>query len=435
MRKPFYIAPHPLLLSSGERGTVKGNTKYLWLAFTFLTLLFSSLLSGEARGDEFKLTPSLSLKEEYNDNIFITEKDRTKDFITTLSPGLELIDRTEKLDLNLLARIDVARYFDHHDLNHVDQNYRGSVSYLLNPRLKLSANAGYTRDFTPDRELEITGLVLTEIRRNRQNYGAGAEYTLTEKTKANLSYVYGRDDYAPNPSYVDTRSHDVILGLIHDLSQYFSNTAGRMNLGYSRYEFLDTTIDYYYTTVGMNRSISEKWSLLLDAGGSYASSDFVVKTLQFVPPSFVIVEKKETNQGWGWVGQGTLSYRGEKTTKGPKTTGDLTLSHRLMPAAGTVGVTERTVVSLSMAHYFTYELSAGLSAGYYINKAKRGKYSTGAIDEDVWRITPRIRYEFTKDISLEMSYNYSFVKDKLNETEAGRNLFMLSFTIKHSFFE
>ena len=402
----------------------------------FLTLLSLSLLSGEAAGDEFKFTPSLSLKEEYNDNIFFTEKDKMRDFITTLSPGLELIDRTEKLDLNLLARIDVPRYIDHRDLDHVDQNYQGRVSYLLNPKLKISADAGYTRDFSPGRELEITGLVLNEARRNKQNYATGAEYTLTEKTKANLSYSYERDDYARNPSYVDLRAHDVTLGLIHDLSQYFSTTVGRMNLSYSRYEFLDSTIDFYYTTIGMNRAISEKWSLLLDVGGSYTRSEFEVERLEFVPPLFfVIVREKETSKGWGWVGQGTLSYRGEKTTKGEKTTGDLTFSHRLMPASGTVGVTERTVLSLDMAHYFTYELSARLSVGYYINKAKQGKFSTGAIDEATWRINPRIRYEFTKDIALEISYDYTFIKDKQYETEAGRNLCMLYFIIKHSFFE
>ena len=47
--------------------------------------------------DEFKLIPSLAVREEYNDNIFASSNDTADDFITTLSAGLELVERTERL--------------------------------------------------------------------------------------------------------------------------------------------------------------------------------------------------------------------------------------------------------------------------------------------------------------------------------------------------
>src|SRR4030042_593755 len=133
--------------------SLPGRFPFLTSAFLVFVSLFS-FLEG-AKGDEFKLIPSLSTKEEYNDNIFFTEEDRTKDFVTTLSPGLELIDRTEKLDLNLSARVNVLRYWSNGDLDRVNQFYRGRIGYSLHPKLKLSANAAYTRDFTPDRDLEV----------------------------------------------------------------------------------------------------------------------------------------------------------------------------------------------------------------------------------------------------------------------------------------
>ena len=402
--------------------SITGRFPFLTSAFLVFVSLFS-FLEG-AKGDEFKLIPSLSTKEEYNDNIFFTEEDRTKGFVTTLSPGLELIDRTEKLDLNLSARVNVLRYWRNGDLDRVNQFYRGRIGYSLHPKLKLSANAAYTRDFTPDRDLEVTGLILGNVRRDKQNYGAGAEYTFSEKTMGSLSYSYERSDYK-DPEFTDIRSHDISLGFTHDLSKYFAATYGRMNFGYGRYEFSDSTIDYYYSTIGMSRALSEKWSILIDAGVSYVRSEFEVERLEF----FRIVRDKETDKGVGWVGQGTLSYKGEKTT------GDLTFNHRMMPASGTVGVTERTTLTLNIRHRFTYELSGGFLAGYYLNKADQGEFGTAATNRETLRISPRIRYEFTKDIALEGSYSFDYIKDKEADTKAQRNLFMINFIIQYPLFE
>ncbi len=410
---------------------------YKSFLFTFVHFLFIYflLLSGEVIGDEFKLIPSIGIKEEYNDNLFFTEKDKKDDFITTILPGLELINRTERLDLNLSARLGGLIYAKNEDLNFLDQFYNGRLRYSIHPKLKVSADAGFTKDFSPDRDLEVTGLVTKAIRRYKYNFSSGAEYTFTEKTKSELSYSFELYDYERDPEYVDTTSHGVNLGLIHDISKYIPNTLGRANIGYYRYNFEETDVDNYYGTIGMSRAISEKWNILLDGGASYVHSEFEVERLVFIPPFFRIVRERDKEKGFGWVGQATLSYRGEKTEKGAKTTGDLTFNHRIMPASGTVGVSERTSFTLSITHRFTYELLGSLSMGYYINRAERGKYSTASIDEATFRINPRIRYEFTKDIALEASYSFTFIKDKEADTDAKRNLFMIYFTIQYPLFE
>jgi hypothetical protein len=197
-----------------------------------------------------------------------------------------------------------------------------------------------------------------------------------------------------------------------------------MNLGYSYYQYRDRTVDYYYGTIGMSRALNEKWAILLDLGPSYTRSELKVEGLASIPGGI-----KETEKGTGLFGRATLTYRGEKTS------GDLTFSHRLEPGSGTVGVTENTFLTLGVAHRFTYELSGRLSTGYYINKGERGEFSIVGIDEATFRISPAVRYEFTKDIALEASYNYTLVKDRLADTEAKRNLFMINFIIQCPLFE
>jgi len=370
----------------------------------------------EAMGAEFKLIPSLGLQEEYNDNIFYTDKNRVDDFITTVTPGLELVNRTEKADVNLLARVGVLRYVDTTELDHTDQKYQGKLRYSPVPTWTLSGGAGYVEDSRPDRDLEVTGLVNRATIRRRQNYSAGLDHIFSEKTKAGLTYAYSRDDYSGS-DFADLKAHDATLSFIHDLSRYLPNIAGRMNFGYSRYEYEIGTVDYSYAAIGMNWALNEKWNLLLDGGGSYILSE--------LGPA----GNKEKDRGTGWFGMGSLSYKGEKTT------GDLTFSHRIAPAYGTVGVANRTSLSVGMNRRFTYEFSGGLSAGYFINKAEAGKFSTVAFDEETFYINPRVRYQFTKDIALEGSYNFSFTNYKESNTETRRSLAMIRLHLQHALFE
>ena len=398
------------------------------LSFALLLSLFLSLLLGEAKSDEFKLIPSLGLSEQYNDNLLLTERNKKDDFITSISPGLELSDRTERLDLNLSGHVSGLVYARNEELNDIDYDGRGRLLYSINPNLKFSAGGGLWKISSPGEVLEPTGLVTRATQNYKYYFGSDLEYTITEKTKTSLSYSYERYDYEYG-NVLDildttTEAHGASIGFIHDLSQYFSNTAGRMNLGYSYYQYRDRTVDYYYGTIGMSRALNEKWAILLDLGPSYTRSELKVEGLASIPGGI-----KETEKGTGLFGRATLTYRGEKTS------GDLTFSHRLEPGSGTVGVTENTFLTLGVAHRFTYELSGRLSTGYYINKAERGEFSIVGIDEATFRISPAVRYEFTKDIALEASYNYTLVKDRLADTEAKRNLFMINFIIQCPLFE
>jgi opacity protein-like surface antigen len=271
-------------------------------------------------------------------------------------------------------------------------------------------------DSRPDRDLAVTGLVTKAVIRRRQNYGAGIDHNFSEKTKVGLAYSYSQEDYT-DPEFADLKNHDARMTYIQDLGGTFANVAARLNLGYSRYEYESPIIDYLYGTIGMSWALEEKWSLFLDGGASYVLS-------QFGPDP-----DRQRESGTGWVGMAGFLYKAEKTD------GNLTFSHRIEPASGSVGVTTRTSFSVGINHRLTYEFSGGLSAGYIINKADEGKFSTVAFNERFFYVNPRLRYEFTRDVALEASYDFAYTKDKLNNTEPRRSLAMLRFYIQHAFFE
>jgi hypothetical protein len=383
-------------------------------------------IADNACADEFKLTPSLTVKEEYNDNILYSSTNSQKDLFATISPGLVLRDRTERMNIFLSGRIDQRLYSKYSDLNATDQYYEGTGKYAFTPRFNLSGKVLYSRDSLPDRDFETTGLSLTNVKRKRQNYTFSGDYLLSEKTMATFSYDYINDMYDSLPRS-DLEANTFNLGFIRDMNGFLESTKARMNMGYTKYNMPGMKVDNYEATLGIDRALNEKWNLLLDGGTRYTKSKFNITEFVLVPPFFV--ERKERNSGWGVVGQLALTYKGEKDS------GNLSVVHDISPASGYSGSTERTSIAFSVSRRFTYELYGTLSGGYYINKSNAGEFSAQKIDENMMRISPGIRYEFDKDKTVEASYTYNKTKYNVSNTEAQRNIFFIRFRIQHNLFE
>jgi hypothetical protein len=411
-----------------------GYRRGLWLLGLVLGSLFLSL---PAAGDEIRLVPMVSLKEEYNDNLFFDRSSGTNDFITTASPGLKLERNTELLKAGFTARLDQRFYAENPDLNASDQDYQGSLRYALSSRLSLGAQAGFTQDSSPDRDIETTGLVLNALKRDRQKYGGSGDYALSETTLVSLSGAYSKDHYENdnsnpnNPYFRDVETKSAGLTFIHDLSAHLPATKGRASLGYANYRFSDATIDNYTATVGFSRAIHELWNVLVDVGGRYTPSQFEVTQLQFVPPFFLVpVKKTEKTEGWGGVGNAVVSYKDDKNSL------DFSLNHDILPASGLNGATERTSLRLRMSRQFAYEISGSLSSGYILNNSDQGEFSSQAIDEQTLYITPGIKYNFTRDMAVDASYTYTRTAyQQGSDTDADRSLFMVRFSLQYPLFE
>lgn len=386
--------------------------------FVFLLIVIVFLHLEETRGDELKLTPFVALRQEYNDNIFFTESDETDDFIATISPGLELVERTERLDTRLSAQINNIIYYDNNELNSVDQDYTGQVRYRMTPRMDVSAEAGYTRDSRSDRDIEETGLVVGTATRDRQQYSLSGRYSPSEKTAATVSYAYDQDDF-DDPESNDSHSHSTNLGFTHNISYLIPQTLGRMNLGYARHDFSDSLVDNYTWTIGVSRDFTEILSLLVDFGTRYTRSETEV-------PS---IKDKRKNTGWGGVGQVALSYRGELTD------GSLSFFRDVRAASGRTGATERTALVFEIGQRFTEKLRGNLSAGYYLNNSEGNDLAADDIDEKSLQCQTRARYEFTKDIALEASYTFTTIRDSEEHTTTNRNLVFLRAVFQYPLLE
>jgi hypothetical protein len=384
-----------------------------------VTVTVLLLTAGAAMADEFKLTPSIAVRQEYNDNIFFDTSREKDSFVTRVVPGLELIERTERLDLRLAGAVTPYYYWDESDLNSVDQEYSGRAVYALTSRLKAGAEAAVRVDHQPDRDIRTTGFAYTDNRRIQQRYGGNLGYQFTELTSADVSYRYGREDWrnAEDEGLEDYDSHAVTLGLSRDLGAAKGITVGLVNAGYAHYAYDTSKTDYWFGTVGVKHRLTEVFSVMADGGARYSRSEFDVQRLAIVPPGFLtIVTEEENGSGWGGIGHAGLEYAGERTRA------SIDASHDVAPLSGSSGVVQRSALTFSGGHLLTEKLRLGLFTGGFLNRSDENEFSNQKIDEAAFTVNPSLRWEIYRDVTLEAGYIFTYVDNREDDTAASQNL-------------
>ena len=369
-----------------------------------------------AYGYEFRLVPSLAAREGYNSNIYFTSQDRVDSWVTKVTPGLDVSGKTERLDAAAGGSLIWWWYSADENLNTLDYDVRGRVAYRFSDAFRASATGDYRKESSPDRNFEAAGLVQNFQVDYRQYYTASAEYALGEKAAATLSYAYQQLDY-PDQPFQDSTSHTADLGFAYNLSRYATETKARLDLGYGRGVYEGLTVNNYTLTVGVFRAVHELWSVTVDVGGRYTTSQFEVLGL------------RQESTDWGWVGDASVIYTGERTNA------NFTFSSDIATAYGYVGAVQRTAAVLNLSRRFLHELSGTLLAGYYWNKSEAGQYSFRTIDEQSTRLRPGVRWEATKNIVLDASYQYTWLEYQLTGEKVVQNVVYARATLSYPFFD
>lgn len=244
---------------------------------------------------EWSIEPSISVYEEYNDNIRFTAGPHPKVWETSIRPNIKFSKKTEVSEISGQTQFGVNRYNGDASLNQNDQLILLFANHVAERNI-WSMNASYHRDTTS--ELATTGIVQPRTQRAALNLspawtyslsprlslkadyqyenvkydsnsstdysvkqgGAGLQYALTEQDKLNLRIFYAKVDYAPYsietpiclvPPFLgfcfspavnvsDVTSKSSTRGAQIDLTHLFSETmTGFFSLG--RREVLSTT--------------------------------------------------------------------------------------------------------------------------------------------------------------------------------------------------
>lgn len=362
----------------------------------------------------FQVTPSVSLREEYNDNILFVANETKEDFITTTVPRVELIEKTERITAQLSSALEVIDYLVNSDLRAIDHAQKGSVDYAITPLLNVFSKLDFKQDSRPDRDLQTSGLLLNSSKRELFNGSAGTQYILTEKLSSLVNMSFWNNHFE-DPTLVDSKVYGVNGGFAYNLGTYLPQTTGRMILAHNRFEYPIDTVKNYSVSVGMSHDLTETYKVSLDVGPRYSRSSFAGGV--------------SDDSGVG--GAFAVDYTGETTTV------NMTLSRDEQGVSGRAGTAERSSLAFSVGRKFFDELRCSLELEYHNNKSQASLARLN-VDEDTFSVVPRIQYMFTKDISLDGDYRYTHFIDRAvssgDETRE-RNLVYVRLNYQHPLFD
>ena len=293
----------------------KRNQNYwTWL---LVTTIICSLNTAHLHASTIKtITPRLTIREKYDDNVDLSSKNKDQDWITTVLPGILFNLRGERTDLDLDVQGGWDWYLD--DSSRDSREYRGTVRWNQQLTEFLSFNLNDTFAQTDDPITVYDGAVVdvrggqrTQYRNNGQ---AGFSYVFGPDDRISAGYrnMYIDDRYEYNDdrvSHVGYANLDKWFGERFGIGLNLSHTNGNFearddfrqwntgvttyyrwnpyHFAYARYTLLDHNYDqdaFYYLgddyrlhigskdyqvhegLVGVNLTLSEYTSLYLDAG-------------------------------------------------------------------------------------------------------------------------------------------------------------------------
>jgi len=143
------------------------------------------------------------------------------------------------------------------------------------------------------------------------------------------------------------------------------------------------------------------------------------------PGLFRIVSGKLKDEDVGGVGRAALSYRDESLRA------SLSAYQDIATSGGSAGLVQRTAFIFDVGKRFTYKLWGHFASSYYLNTSKGRELSLQEIDEETWFITPYLRYEYSRDLRFDLSYSFSIINDRIDHTDAERNLFFFRVVYFH----
>jgi len=99
-----------------------------------MLLGISSTVLGDVQEHISKLHPYVRVQGLYDDNIYLTQDNKTSDFITTITPGLKYKTQGPAYNFDLGFDLGMNFYASNPDLNYISYNGHLDTSYSLTPR-------------------------------------------------------------------------------------------------------------------------------------------------------------------------------------------------------------------------------------------------------------------------------------------------------------
>jgi hypothetical protein len=399
-----------------------------------LILLGGVLVVSPVNAQIDDITPYVSVRQEYSDNILLNSTDEKEDFITTGTAGVTFSRRDQRMQASLDGNVSRLMYQDNDDLNATDGQVRGAWNYQVTERFGAGLAASFLRDSRGDQYLDTTGVVLAQVReRDSTRLSGTMDYRFSELSAGEFTLAYGTTTVDELFNEEEDESVKVDLAFSRNLSRTFKNTTGLINVSYMRYTsdqetmisdplvptsvFQQFDADMFQVTAGFSRELTELIRMYVMAGVSYTESTETerVVTSGLIDSETTRPELKDDSLD-GVLSAGVI-YSGLYYDF------RVSVSQDVQGGAGTNGTVERTAVNLGGSRRLTEDLSLTLNVSGYLNRREWETLSD--LDQVTINVQPGFRYRITDTLDLSGAYRYTHVEERQTGVTRERNLVYL----------
>ncbi|QPK64886.1 hypothetical protein IVG45_08095 [Methylomonas sp. LL1] len=417
------------------------------------------LFSNHCQAFDWLLQPDFSATERYTDNLRMQITPTRDNLITTLSPGLLLGYIAENQELKTSFKWNELIYHGESELDFSEKIANASHQFNAE-RFKTDLSAQYAEQSSINTQLdpEGSGNLQIQVPRTTRSVSPGITYNLTEQNAVQLGYNYvdvkfdTTESLADNLGFSDYDNQQFSATFIHTYSERLSfNLTGAyskfnssndssnsrsfitfipappflVGLNQSRttsYEQSSTTLFYQ---AGLQYLFDEQTQFSLSAGMRETEnrtrySQIVTFNPEY-PPYITNPEPTEINDtstASGHVFSANLTRNSEW--------GGFTLNagQQLNPSSSG-SQQQSTTFSANLRYNLSERWTTGVTASYLMSESTSTLNNNSNISNNrtYTTLTPNIRWRWTPEINLELSYSYRQQEfDALGQTAIGNNL-------------
>lgn len=241
-----------------------------------LGALAAVVLVVPARGTANEIVPRLSLavSEEYNDNVFLSDTDRKSDFITRISPRLDLSFRAPKASLTLGYSPSFNIYSSHSERNSTSQRFNSQASLQPSERLSLGVNASFLKSEEVAEQREVLVVDPGALRQNREltttTVGAQLSYKLSPTLQPTLGASYTNTDYQGGV-VDDSETYAATFSLAYTLGARSTLSVGAKHTLFDYQGPIDATTQEY--TLGLSYKLTPTLTAAASGGITFTDID------------------------------------------------------------------------------------------------------------------------------------------------------------------
>ena len=389
-------------------------------------------IGSNAAASPFELTPSIAVREEYNDNIEFSHSNPVEDWITRVSPQLEWAYRSQRSEARLNGRLDAFSHANNAGYNRQGYRADGLLRHGLTERLDLALDARLTADQDIGDLDPETGIVTGNADRTDWNASTTVRYRLSEISNLSIKYAQGAEDYDTD-RYSDHVRYDLSGTYTRDIGDLWKATVAQVNAGFARYDYQTSQTETYYLSAGASKVLTETLSLTAVFGGRYNRLEYPgIRLVPITLLDFIIGYTSEAFEArtdqWSYIGQLIVDHRRETGSD------RFAVVRDIRAASGRYGTTENTRFSLDLSHRITDTLTVVVTAAYYTNTAEN-REAAGRIDEQTLEFSPSLRYRWKDDWTVEAGYRFTEEKDDMAATRTDRNQIHVLVSYRHPLLE